>query len=228
MPHSWLQNESNKDRLVFFCDAIFAIAITILILQIDVPEVINSETPAATLVELWPSFMSYAISFFVIGRFWISHLNLYTYVKRVDMKLIVNNLVFMAFIVFLPFPTAFYGTHSENLFTLSFYIFAIVATSIASGVMWHYVYRHPELLKDNVHAKTLRRKAWHGILIPAEFLIALAIIWIFPIFLDWFWLFFAGVVVVIVVGNRLIESLEKKELHKLKSNGKSSRTNKAK
>ncbi|MFC1617735.1 TMEM175 family protein [Patescibacteria group bacterium] len=201
--HPWLKSKKNTDRLVFFCDAVFAIAITILILQIDVPDYINTDNPIETVNNLWPAFISFGISFFVIGRFWVTHLHLFSYIRHLDMRLVVGNFIFMAFIVFLPFTTALYSTHSQDLFSLSFYVLSIVATSVASLFMWRYVLSHKELLHEDANIKHLDRKAFVGLLIPAEFLIALVIIYIDPRLIDWYWLFFGLIAVGMILIARL-------------------------
>lgn len=211
----WLHKEKNKNRLIFFCDAIFAIAITILILQIDVPEIIYTDNLGTVIQDLWPRLISFVISFFVISRFWITHLNLYNYVKVLDIRIVVINLFFMGCIVFLPFATDFYGAHSANKYVLAFYVLTIVVTSFTSYMMWNYALRHRDLLYENADSKALRRRAWHGLMVPAEFLIALGIIFLFPSLIEWYWLFFLGISALIITTNHLIERYENKESRKI-------------
>lgn len=197
--------KSSQDRLVFFCDAIFAIAITLLILQIDVPAIVYETEVDDVLLELWPRFVSFAISFFVIARFWIVHLNLFAHVRRLDMKLITITFVFMSLIVFLPFTTDFYGAHSDNKNVLALYVLSIVATSIVSHIAWRYVLKNPELLLADQDTKEIRRHSWRGLLISLEFVLALLIVYNNPILEPWYWLIFAGIVVVVFVGTKLTE-----------------------
>ena len=118
----WIAAQNNKDRFVLFCDAIFAIAITLLILQIDVPEIVYESNLDDVLWELWPRFVSFGISFFVIARFWLVHLNIFSHVRHLDVRLVSTSLFFMALIVFLPFTTDFYGAHNENFFIDRFHL----------------------------------------------------------------------------------------------------------
>ncbi|HEY1560598.1 MAG TPA: TMEM175 family protein [Caulobacteraceae bacterium] len=88
-------------RLLFFSDAVFAIAITLLILDVRLP-------PGATVLDLrlvWPQLMGFVISFYVIGRFWLAHHALFEGVGGYDYPLLRANLLFLAAVVFLPFPT---------------------------------------------------------------------------------------------------------------------------
>ena len=95
--------ELGLERIVFFSDAVMAIAITLLAIDLKVPEIAASvaaaELPGA-LSELAPRFMSFIISFFVIGIYWMSHHRYFRFIKRYDGGLIVLNLLFLVSIPF--------------------------------------------------------------------------------------------------------------------------------
>ena len=91
------------NRLEAFSDGVFAIAITLLILEIKVPPAANLGNG---LLQLWPSYLAYAISFVVIGAIWINHHAMFDWIDRVDQKLLLLNTLHLMFIAFLPFPTA--------------------------------------------------------------------------------------------------------------------------
>ena len=99
-------DEEGTGRLEAFSDGVFAIAITLLILEIGVPHVPADGSLWRALRELWPSYLSYAISFVIIGVMWINHHNLFRDIARVDHYLLVLNLLLLMSISFLPFPTA--------------------------------------------------------------------------------------------------------------------------
>lgn len=208
-PLGWIATKSNKERFILFCDAIFAIAITLLILQIDVPEIVHENNINNVLWELRPRFVSFGISFFVIARFWLVHLNLFAHVRRLDMKLVTFNMIFMALVVFLPFTTDFYGAHSSNKYVLAMYVLSIAATSLMSLVMWRYLFFHRDLLIEDHDMRELRRHSWRGLMIPLEFFSALIIVFIFPSLVDWYWIIFLGIVGIVLIGNRLISHKEK-------------------
>jgi len=205
----WLSSKTNKDRFVFFCDAIFAIAITLLILQIDVPEIVYENNVHQVLVNLWPRFISFAISFFVIARFWLVHLNFFSHVRKLNMGLVVMNLFFMALIVFLPFTTDFYGAHSDNKYVLAFYVLSIVATSLTSYATWRYLLRHKELMIEDYEMRDMRKHSWRGLMVSMEFLTALLIVFVHPRLEPWYWAIFVGIVFVVVIGSRILNSKKK-------------------
>ncbi len=102
------------ERLVFFSDAVFAIAITLLIIEIHVPEVEYRASNAVywqALAHLIPNFISYAISFGVIGAFWSGHHRAFTLAGRYDGGVLFWNTLLLGTIAFMPFVTAFMGAH---------------------------------------------------------------------------------------------------------------------
>ena len=84
----------------------FAIAITLLIIEIGVPHVVGTQSLPEKLVELWPSYLGYAISFLVIGTVWANHHNRFRLISRSDHILLFLNIVFLMCVAFIPFPTA--------------------------------------------------------------------------------------------------------------------------
>lgn len=100
-------NTRELDRIIFFSDAIFAIVMTLLILDIPVPEIApglaQAELPSRVL-ELWPKFFSYVLSFLVIGTYWLAHHGTYRYIESYDRGLMWLNLLFLLSISFVPFP----------------------------------------------------------------------------------------------------------------------------
>jgi predicted transposase YbfD/YdcC len=100
------------ERVAFFSDAVFAIAITLLVIEITVPEGdLTGAQLTHELGRLGPKFFSFGLSFWVIGRFWIGHHLTFQYLRRWDLPMLWINLFWLACIVILPFPTAVLGNH---------------------------------------------------------------------------------------------------------------------
>jgi uncharacterized membrane protein len=91
------------ERFVFFSDAVFAIAITLLVLDLKLP---NGGTGPFDLTPIIPKLISFGLSFYVIGRYWMVHHQLFDRIQGCDGKLLTTNLAFLAGIAFLPFPTS--------------------------------------------------------------------------------------------------------------------------
>jgi uncharacterized membrane protein len=121
-------------RVLAFSDGLFAIAMTLLVVGIEVPGIPDTDSVselADELDDLSGSFISFFISFAVIGRYWVAHHQFFSQLKEMDVGLIGLNLVYLAFIAFLPFPTALLGSFFEN--PLAFTIYA-VAVAVVSGM----------------------------------------------------------------------------------------------
>ena len=95
------------ERLVFFSDAVIAIAITLLVVTLAIPEA--TENVGDALLDRWPQMLSYVLSFLVIGVFWMAHHRIFRYVATIDQRLIWLNLLFLMCVAFIPFPTAVLG-----------------------------------------------------------------------------------------------------------------------
>ena len=97
------------ERVEAFSDGVFAIAITLLVLEIQLPRLGENPTPQAILDglgALWPSYVGYVVSFLTIGNAWINHHNLFRLVGRVSHGLLISNLLLLMAVGFMPFPTA--------------------------------------------------------------------------------------------------------------------------
>ncbi len=128
-------------RVLAFSDGLFAIAMTLLVVAIAVPNLNDGDSIhdlADALSDLTPDFVSFFISFAVIGRYWLAHHKFVSLLAEMDQALLALNLVYLAFIAFLPFPTALLGSYFEN--PLSIVIYA-VNVGLVSG-MEVVLYRH--------------------------------------------------------------------------------------
>lgn len=209
---AWIRAKKNTDRIITFSDAVFAIAITILILQIEIPASASNDELVADVIGQWPLFLSYLISFVVIGRYWFNHLHLCNYLKRVDRKWSMINLLFLLSITFIPFPTELYGTHSDKGFALALYAISIAISALLGGWLWLYAYRHADDMVYKDVDKRIIRYGWRSRLTVAiAFLFVTPFIFISDSFVYWFWPLY---VVVNIVSFRILKLIEKKDIEK--------------
>lgn len=129
------------DRIASFSDAVFAVAITLLILNIDVPSIPKSmaEKDLGPAVRaLWPSFMIFILSFVIIGFFWIFHHRLFRFVEKHDTVFIWLNMFFLMCIVFMPFASDMIGEYGGTEIGTIIYAASWAVTSAVMAVLWWY------------------------------------------------------------------------------------------
>lgn len=150
-------------RLETFADAVFAIAITLLIIEIRLPphdELQEAGGLGAALVHLWPSYVGYVISFIVIGIMWANHHSLMKLVDRVNHGFITLTLMLLLCIAFLPFPTAVLAEHltdpGERAVAVAFYCGSFTVTAVFYFLMWWHAARNRRLIARHVSDEAVR------------------------------------------------------------------------
>jgi uncharacterized membrane protein len=131
-------------RVLAFSDGMFAIAMTLLVVGIEVPELADPDSIgdlADALNDLSPSFTSFAISFLVIGRYWIAHHQMFSLLGAMDRGLISLNLIYLLLIAFLPFPTGLLGNFFDNPLAFTTYAIAVAAVSGMEVVLLRHAHR---------------------------------------------------------------------------------------
>jgi uncharacterized membrane protein len=145
-------------RLEAFSDGVFAVAITLLILEINVPE---GEHLWHDLKEEWPSFASFFVSFWVIGIIWVNHHALLDHLKRTDRPVLYLNLLVLMTVVFIPFSTALMADHlksgADERVAALVYALAFLAMGIAFNLYWTYIVKHRRELGVELADEEVRR-----------------------------------------------------------------------
>lgn len=148
----------------------FAIAITLLVLEIRIPEGTihrNAELLEA-LRELTPRLVAYGMTFAVVGLSWLVHWRRYAVIRSVDGRLANLNLCYLAFIAILPFPTALLGDYGDLPTAVVVYACTVSATVLLGAVSWLYAV-HAGLVEDGVSAWRGRRGASYSVPVPVPF-----------------------------------------------------------
>jgi len=166
------------ERLEAFSDGVFAIAITLLVLEIRVPAADELDTGPhllAALGALWPSYMGYLVSFATIGIMWANHHNLIRLVAAVSHGLILSNLLLLLIIGFVPFPTALLaatlGTPTGQIGVLV-YAATFIAIAVAFNVVWDQVRRGRGVLRRDISRRSVDAITRSYRLGPPGFLLA--------------------------------------------------------
>jgi TMEM175 potassium channel family protein len=167
------------ERLIFFSDAVFAIVMTLLILEIRAhdnvpPDVAATEVPNLVWA-LWPKFFSYVLSFLVIGTYWIAHHQTFRYVRSYNRTLLWLNLVFLLSISFIPFPTDLLGEYGELRFSVIVYAASLGMARLLLAVVWWYIVAGPIRTGDELDPGLARYHFFRSLAIPALFFLSIGI-----------------------------------------------------
>lgn len=155
-----------KGRLEAFSDGVFAIAITLLVLEIPVPKVEHGGLADALLDE-WPSYAAYVVSFAIIGIIWVNHHAVFGYVRRADRGLLFLNLNLLLWVVVIPWTTSLLAEYmqaggADERTAALVYSLTMTFMGISFGGMWLYITRRREvgavgrLTPAEVHSRTRR------------------------------------------------------------------------
>lgn len=162
-------------RILALSDGVFAIAVTLLILDIAVPARTDDDKLPGALLHLWPRYLAYLLSFLVISRFWVIHRQAFALIARDDPALIWLNLLLLLFIAFLPFPTAVIGAHNGSASAAVLYAVAVCLTSAASAAYWWYASGRGRLLRPDVGRAQIRAMRARGLSGPVVFALTVPI-----------------------------------------------------
>jgi uncharacterized membrane protein len=179
------------DRVLFFSDAIFAIAITLLVVEIRVPGV--EEEAGHQLRSALPNIYSFAISFAVIGLFWMGHHSLFRYIVVLDRPLITINLAFLGTIAFLPYPTALLGQGhgGPSAVPVIFYSACMAAAGLGELMIWVYAAYVKDLLAPGTSRATRRYLMLRLTRVPVVFLVAIPVALVSPSLGAYCWILIA-------------------------------------
>ena len=148
-----------KARLEAFSDGVFAVAITLLVIEIAVP---TGEDLWHQLKEEWPSFAAFFVSFWVIGIIWVNHHGVLDHLKRANRGVLYLNLLLLMTVVFIPFSTALLAEHlksgADEEVAAVVYSAAFTAMGLAFGSLWTYITRHRQALGVELSDDEIRKR----------------------------------------------------------------------
>jgi uncharacterized membrane protein len=177
------------ERILFFSDAVIAIAITLLVLDIRLPEgeFTSSSALSAALLALQPKYFAYVISFLVVASFWTAHNQKFRLIRRYDTPLIWLNMLFLMTIGFVPFASSVLSAHA-NPAGLGFYDLTMVAAGLLSAATWAYASAGDRLIDPGLPANLRRRSLVGPLKIAAVFGVSFICTLFVPQLDRWVWL----------------------------------------
>jgi uncharacterized membrane protein len=172
------------ERLIFFSDAVFAIAITLLIIEVQPPHLPRTATDRdqlITLINMSPSFISFFISFFVIAAFWAGHHRAFSLSRHWSPRLVMPNITMLAAVVFMPFATAYMALNMGQRVPTMLYDLVLLATGLLN-IRLVKLATSPPVVGESVDALTIARTRGRGWGVTAGAALALILAFFVPPF----------------------------------------------
>ncbi|MBL0274483.1 MAG: DUF1211 domain-containing protein [Chitinophagaceae bacterium] len=184
--HNELRKEFQLERLILFSDAVFAIAITLLVIEIKIPEIhenVSDKALLQSLGHLIPKFIGFIVSFMMIGLYWTVHHRMFGFVTSYSRKLLILNLVFLFFVALMPFSTGFYSEYSgpdmlrhQLMVPMIFYVLNFCGMGFMNYFMWVYI-TNPKnkVAEPPVDPLVVRQARARSLVVPLVFLVMLPV-----------------------------------------------------
>jgi uncharacterized membrane protein len=179
-----VKTDHGLERLVFFSDAVFAIAITLLVIEIHAPDLPRDSTDLAyaqALAQLIPNFIGYMISFWVIGMFWMGHHRIYGLAARQSQSIVGWNLFLLGSIAFMPFSTAFLSANAGDRVPTIFYCVSLLISALLNVRVGRIV-TSPPMVDETVPADQIDYIRRRGMSVVLGAAVALAVAFVEPRF----------------------------------------------
>jgi uncharacterized membrane protein len=164
------------ERLAFFTDAVFAIAITLLILEIKIPEIhaehSSDQVLWENLLSLIPKFIGFLVSFYVIGIYWLAHQSMTRYMIRTSRKLLWNNMLFLLPIVIMPFSTDLLGESENGTLRLPIIVYSlnISLAGFLNFRLWTIIGNPKNNISTAINSIVLKYNKIRSLIVPAIFI----------------------------------------------------------
>lgn len=178
-------NEIEFSRIVAFSDGVFAIAITLLVLALQVPDDLRDESLAEALWGQREGLLAYALSFAVIGRFWVVHHRFFGSVTGFDGRLLAINIFYLAWIVLIPFSSEVLGDYGSV--SAAIVLYAVNLSGVVLTGIWMIADAHGAGL-TSIDAASYREQRLRALYIAAVFLASIPVAFVAPGIAQLMWL----------------------------------------
>jgi uncharacterized membrane protein len=182
------------ERVISFSDAVFAFAITLMALSIDIPDLPTHLTQSELidkLYDLYPQFESYVISFAVIAIFWVSYHQVFNHIKGSHITMVYLNLLFLLLVTLLSLSTSLVINHGTYQIPYVIYCFIVIMTSSLLATIWWHATRNKRLVDKNLHPLFIKGVLVNLMSIPIVFMISIIISFVNLEIAQYFWLIIA-------------------------------------
>ena len=168
--HGADRDRKQLERLTFFSDAVFAIAMTLLVVEVKLPHLHHATGPELgnALLVLIPNYIGFLVSFLVLGRFWLTHHEVMGLLRASNRRLTTVNLLLLLAVAFMPFPTAVISEYVQLRVGIGFYTGWLIVLGLVNRQLIRSIAASPELLDDGLTVADMRpflRRSWIAIAI---------------------------------------------------------------
>ena len=193
-----LHHKEGVSRIVDFSNGVIGFAITLLVINIRVPEsrAKAGELPAE-LLALWPQYIAYLISFYIIGENWIIFNRIFSHIERYDETLYWLVLLFLLFIAVLPFPTSLVSVYPDRKIAALLYAGTVTCVVFSRTMIWWYATKNHRLVHESLNPCFIQGTLRNAILLLAGFIISAVIAFFSPIEAIYLWVLLAIVALVV-------------------------------
>jgi uncharacterized membrane protein len=172
------------ERLKALADGVFAIVMTLLVLELGVPVIAETSAHkglAQGLLEMWPKFLIYGLSFLILGIFWLIHHIIFDAIKRYDTTLIWLNILFLMFVALIPFSTSLFGEHGADRVTALVYGVNMLLIFNMGWALWSYASAKHRLVDSDLGPDLVKGGKVMGLIYTLIMLPAIVISFFTPV-----------------------------------------------
>jgi len=174
MTVSFRREAEEMDRLLALSDGVIAIAITLLVLEITVPEIpVGSPVSALPelIVEQWHEFFGFVLSFLVIASYWVNHRRIFIHIEKHDRGVVWTNLFFLLMVAFVPFASSVFATYPDQ-FGVIFLSGTLALTGFSLALLWLYA-SWKQLVEEGLTSRTVEVQAARFLASPVVFVLSM-------------------------------------------------------
>ncbi len=158
--HEKDEKDTGYERLIMFTDGIFAIAITLLALEIRIPELENKAELGQAIMNLLPQIFVFVLSFLQVGILWLVHQRMFRNIERTDSTFMWMSLIYLMLIAFLPVPSGTLARYGDEFPAVEFFAVTLLLVGIVELVMWQYASSNHRLLHSSVTDSQIKETRW--------------------------------------------------------------------
>lgn len=172
--------QTETGRAEAFSDGVLAIIITLLVLEIQVPELSGGQTLREALSQVGPSFYAFIISFVVVAISWAGHRDLFAHIRLTDRPLVWLNILYLLPLCVIPFGASLIARYEDAAVALRMYGFLLVAIAATRMWIWWYGTGRPHLLYEPIDQPSRRAGMWLVGVPATAYLVAIGIAGVAP------------------------------------------------